>query len=323
MPDTDLSADLAGLPLEYFWMNGSGPLATPASMALVSGYKIGAVKAKDINWEGKAGYDTPVLTEEEAGMINAVGLSNPGIIEFCRYMREQGTEAFKRPVILGVFSEKSPEDAAATAGYMEDNIGGMFQGLKLNVSCRHTDVGLIGKDPQMTADYTGAVRKATEKPLMVKLTADCEDIGAIAGAAVDSGADIISLINTIPSYPIDARTGKKILTSGMGGLSGPPLKPIGFRKLREVYEAVGDKVKIVYGGGITTPRDAIEAVELGAHAVTITTELFKDRPRGEVSRGDGILTVPEWLSRFEDGVVSLLDGLGVKGIGQIRGIAYE
>ena len=117
--------------------------------------------------------------------------------------------------------------------------------------------------------------------------------------------------------------GKKVLTSGMGGLSGPSLKPIGFRKLREVHEAVDDKVKIVYGGGITNPRDATEAVELGAHAVTITTELFKDRPRGEVPRHDGILTVPEWLSQFEKGMVSFLDELGVESIGQLRGIGYE
>ena len=212
------------------------------------------------------GNPTPRIAETYGGMLNAVGLQNPGAKA---YIEEElpFLAKYDVPVIANLAGHSVEEYCAVTELLNETDVK-MFE---LNISCPNVKEGGIGfgTDPRMAAAVTEAVKKVAKKPLMVKLTPNVTDITAIARAVEDAGADAVSLINTLLGMRIDLRTKKPLLANGTGGFSGPAVKPVAIRMVYGVRRAV--KVPILGLGGIMTGEDAAEFLMAGADAVAVGT----------------------------------------------------
>ena len=227
---------------------------------------LGTFSFKGTTKEPRFGNPTPRIAECASGMINAVGLQNPGVEKVLSEELPKLKKCFRKPVMANV-SGCSVEDYAYTVEKLDaENQIGWFE---VNVSCPNVHGGgmSFGTSPDAAAEVTKACRKVTNKPLLIKLSPNVTDIVSIAKACEDAGADGISMINTLLGMRIDLKTKKPVIANKMGGFSGPAIKPVALRMVYQVFDAV--KIPIVGMGGIATVEDVIEMMLAGATAVQI------------------------------------------------------
>jgi len=244
--------------------------------------QLGAVIPKGISLDPMPGNPPPRIFETDGGMLNSIGLQNPGLRIFIKeklpYLRKLKTE-----LIINFFGNTQKE-YVRLAGAL-DGVAGI-SALEMNVSCPNVKCGgiVFGSDPKMTYRLVSAVRKATALPLIVKLSPNVTDITATARGAEEGGADAVSLVNTFKAMAINIYSRKPELGNVFGGLSGPAIKPIAVRMVWEVYRAV--KIPVIGIGGIVKAEDAIEFILAGASAVQIgTANLINPGAALEVAEG--------------------------------------
>ena len=232
--------------------------------------ELGAIVVKSISLLPRAGNQPPRIAETPAGMLNAIGLQNVGLERFAAdkmpFLRDLGI-----PIIVSIAGEDVSEYVKLAEKLT--NIEGVG-GLEVNISCPNVSKGgmSFGADPFMTSSLVGAIRAATGLPLIAKLTPNVTDIVEIASAAAESGADALSLINTLLGMAIDVHTRQPKLANVTGGLSGPAIRPVAVRMVWQVARAVD--LPIIGMGGITTAEDALEFLIAGARAVSVGTANF-------------------------------------------------
>jgi dihydroorotate dehydrogenase (NAD+) catalytic subunit len=246
--------------------------------------KIGAIVTKGITLHPKEGNPPPRIAETPAGMLNSVGLQNPGVDVFVReklpFFREN-----RIPCIVNV-AGSSVEENVEVAGILDAQED--VAGIELNVSCPNVKKGgmAFGKSVALLREVVSEVRKATRKTLITKLSPNVTDIVETAKVAVEAGSDAISLINTLVGMAIDIEQRKPILGGVTGGLSGPAIKPVALRMVWEVCRNV--EVPVIGMGGIATASDAVEFLIAGATAVAVGTATFY-HPDAAAAISDGIL----------------------------------
>ena len=227
---------------------------------------LGTFSFKGTTKDARFGNPTPRIAECSSGMINAVGLQNPGVEKVVTQELPKLKECFQKPVMANV-SGFSIEDYAYTCEKLdkEEQVGW----LEVNVSCPNVHGGgmSFGTDPKAAAEVTAAVKKVTTKPVIVKLSPNVTDIVSIAKACEEAGADGLSLINTLLGMRIDLNRRKPILANVMGGYSGPGIFPVAVRMVYQVANAV--KVPVVGMGGVSCAEDVIEMMLAGATAVEV------------------------------------------------------
>ena len=228
--------------------------------------ELGTFSFKGTTREPRFGNPTPRIAECTSGMINAVGLQNPGVEAVIARELPRLKECFHKPVMANV-SGFSVEDYAYTCRRLdaEDQVGW----LEVNVSCPNVHGGgmSFGTQPEAAAEVTRAVKAVTTKPVIIKLSPNVTDIVSIAKACEDAGADGISLINTMLGMRIDLRRKKPIIANTMGGFSGPAIFPVALRMVYQVSKAV--KVPVIGMGGVSSAEDVIEMMLAGATAVEV------------------------------------------------------
>lgn len=267
----DISVSFAGLRLQNPTMLASGILGvTKSSLKYVVEHGAGACVIKSISLEPRSGHAAPNMHPVEGGFLNAVGYSNPGLEEAKREfssLREVGA-----PVIASIVGKDADEFARNAEQFLSDE----FAAVEAVLSCPHTPGygTLAGQgSPESTEKITKTIRAKTKLPLFIKLSPQSEPISEVAKAAEAGGADGITAINTAgPGMYIDIKTRSPVLHFGMGGLSGPALRPIAVRSVHDIYKSV--KIPIIGVGGIQSGRDAIEMMMAGAQAVQIGTGIY-------------------------------------------------
>ncbi len=227
---------------------------------------LGTFSFKGTTRESRFGNPTPRIAECTAGMINAVGLQNPGVDAVINEELPKLKKVFHKPVMANV-SGFSVEDYAYTCALLdrEEQVGW----LEVNVSCPNVHGGgmSFGTEPDAAAEVTRAVKAVTTKPVIIKLSPNVKDIAAIAKACERAGADGISLINTLLGMRIDLKTGRPVIANTMGGFSGPAIFPVALRMVYQVSKAVG--IPVVGMGGVSCAEDVIEMMMAGASAVEV------------------------------------------------------
>ncbi len=262
-----LSTTLCGIELDNPVIPASGTFGYGREFA--AWYDInclGTFSFKGTTREPRFGNPTPRIAECPAGMINAVGLQNPGVDRVIAEELPELRKVFHKKVMANV-SGFSVEDYACTCEKLdkEDQVGW----LEVNISCPNVHGGgmSFGTDPKAAAEVTRAVKAVTKKPVIMKLSPNVTDISAIARACEDAGADGISLINTLLGMRISLKTRKPVLANVMGGVSGPAVFPVALRMVWQVSRAVS--IPVVGMGGVTTAEDVLEMLMAGASAVEV------------------------------------------------------
>lgn len=283
MKSNRLKTSIAGLTLCNPTMLASGILgySTDTLQSIVEA-GAGAVVTKSIGLKPRKGYPNPTVVQANCGLINAMGLPNPGIAEFCQEIRE-AKRVLNVPVIVSVYGYSEEEYAMVSQKAVEAGA----DAVEVNVSCPHVrETGSeIGQNSGILKQVVRSVKAAVKKPIIVKLSPNVTDIVEIAGVAEKAGADALTMINTIRAIAIDAETALPVLSNEVGGLSGPAIKPVALRCVYDVYDNVG--VPIIGVGGISSWRDAVEFLVAGASAVQIGTAVATKSSRvfREVARG--------------------------------------
>lgn len=265
--------------------------------------RLGGVSCKGTTLKERLGNHPPRIAETCAGILNSVGLQNPGLDSFIStylpWLKKQDTAVIAN--IAGSTVEEYCEIAERLSGTDVDII-------ELNISCPNVKQGGVsfGTSRESVAKVTSEVKKRSAKPVMVKLTPNVTDIGDIAKAAEDAGADALSLINTITGMRIDIKTRRPVLRNNTGGLSGPAVFPVAVRMVHEVYKRVN--IPVVGMGGITKWEDAAEMMIAGASAVQVGTANFRD---------------PFACIRIIEGLERFAASLGLKSIAELTGTVLE
>jgi dihydroorotate dehydrogenase (NAD+) catalytic subunit len=284
----DLSVKIGALRLRNPILAASGTFGYGLEFAhLVDLNRLGGFVTKGLSREPIEGAPAPRLCETPSGMLNAVGLQNVGVRAFVAE-KLPVLRKFDTAVIANVFGY-ALEDYVEVIRVLEDAEG--LAGYELNISCPNVKKGgmQFGSDPVLAAEVVAAARKAVSKrPLWVKLSPLVTDIGLIARAAEEAGADALTVANTYPAMAIDYRTGKSRLGNATGGLSGPAIKPITLRLVWETRKAV--KTPILGLGGIETVEDVLDYMAVGASAVQVGTASFAD-PRASQRLVEGLESV--------------------------------
>lgn len=270
----DLSVSLSGLRLDNPIIPASGTFGYGREFAELYDIRmLGSFSIKGTTREPRFGNPTPRIAEAPGGMLNAVGLQNPGIDAVIAEELPNIRKIFGKPVLanIGGFSVEEYVDNCRKIESC-DNVGI----LEVNISCPNLHCGgtNFGTSAQGAAEVTRAVRAATKKPVYMKLTPNVTDIAEIARACEAEGADGISLINTVLGMRIDLKTRKPLLANRTGGLSGPALLPLAVRMVWDVYEAV--KIPIIGMGGVSCAEDALELMLAGAAAVEVGAANLKN-----------------------------------------------
>jgi dihydroorotate dehydrogenase (NAD+) catalytic subunit len=270
MPERDLCIDLCGVRLPNPTVLASGVLGLSHDvLARVGRSGAGAVTTKSCSLKPRPGYHNPTVLDWGPGLINAVGLSNPGV----EVMVEEIQAAKKQlapldvPIIASIFAD-TMYDFGPTARFIADGEPDLIE---VNISCPNLDdqyLQMFAADPYVAAQVTRRVKRETDIPVLVKLSPNVTDIVKIAKAVVEAGADGITAINSLgPGLILDIETGRPVLAHGTGGVSGPAIRPIAVRCVRDICQAVD--VPVVATGGVTTGRDVVEMLMVGATAVSI------------------------------------------------------
>ena len=273
MPNVNMKVNLGGLVMANPVTTASGTFASGAEYSdFFDIARLGAVTTKGVSLNGWEGNDSPRIAETPSGMLNSIGLQNPGVAALCEHDLARLSE-LGVPVIVNVSGHSFDEYVEVIEALEAD---GRADAYEVNISCPNVDAGgmTIGTDPKSVSEVVSRCRKATIRPLIVKLSPNVTDIAQIACAAQDAGADAVSLINTLLGMAIDARTRKPHLARVVGGLSGPAIKPVALRMVWQVRNAV--EIPILGMGGICTGTDAIEFMLAGATAVAVGTASFMD-----------------------------------------------
>ncbi len=302
----NLSVDLCGLHLSNPVIPASGCFGYGKEFAEYYDINIlGSFSFKGTTLHPRFGNPTPRIAETPAGMLNAVGLQNPGVDHVISHELPEMKAYFHKPVIANV-SGFSLEEYVETCRRLdgEDQVGI----LEVNISCPNVHGGgmAFGTCPESAAAVTRAVRAATKKPVFIKLSPNVTDIVSIAKACQDAGADGLSLINTLLGMRVDLKTKKPVLANTMGGLSGPALLPIALRMVYQVYKAVN--IPLMGMGGVTTARDVIEMMLCGATAVQI---------------GAANLVNPFACKEIIDQLPAEMEKLGISSLSDIIGGAHQ
>ena len=269
---SDMRVNLCGITLKNPVITASGTFGY--GMEYQEFYpisRLGGSNCKGTTLKERPGNPAPRIAETPAGMLNSVGLQNPGVDTFLNtylpWLKQQDT------VVIANIAGNTLEDYAAMAERLS---GSAVDMVELNISCPNVKQGGVnfGTSCDSVAEVTRLVKRHCAKPLMVKLTPNVTSIGDIAASAEAAGADMLSLINTLTGMRIDIRTRRPILHNNTGGLSGPAVFPVAVRMVREVYKRVS--VPIIGMGGISTWEDAVEMMIAGAAAVQVGTASFHD-----------------------------------------------
>ncbi len=297
----DLSVDFAGIQLKNPVLTASGTFGYGEEFAeFVDLNKLGGVIVKGISLKPIKGNPPPRIWETPSGMLNAIGLENPGVDVFLNeklpYLRK-----FDTAVIVNVFGY-SLEEYVGVVERLSDVPG--IAGLEVNISCPNVKAGgiVFGTNVASAFELLSAVRKATRLPIIAKLSPNVTDITEFAKAARDAGCDGLSLINTLLGMAIDVHCGRPRLANCTGGLSGPAIRPVAVRMVWQVAKAV--PLPIIGMGGIVTGEDALEFILAGASAIAVGTANFVN-PRATLDVLDGI----ERLMR-EQGVADIKGLIG-------------
>ncbi|MBQ8757068.1 MAG: dihydroorotate dehydrogenase [Oscillospiraceae bacterium] len=263
----ELSVNLCGIQLDNPIIPASGTFGYGYEYAELFDINcLGTFSFKGTTKDPRFGNPTPRIAECTAGMINAVGLQNPGVEQVIQTELPKLKACFQKPVMANV-SGFSVEDYAYTCRMLDaqEQVGW----LEVNISCPNVHGGgmSFGTDPKAAAEVTKAVKSVTTKPVIMKLTPNVTDIVTIAKACADAGADGISLINTMLGMRIDLRTKKPVIANKMGGFSGPAIFPVALRMVYQVAQAVD--VPIIGMGGVSSAEDVLEMMLAGATAVEV------------------------------------------------------
>ena len=289
----DLSVNLCGIELDNPVIPASGTFGYGYEFAQLYDINcLGTFSFKGTTLEMRAGNPLPRIAETNAGMLNAVGLQNPGVDAVIRAELPKLAKVFHKPVIANVSGFSVAEyaevcrrlDTVPQVGWLE-----------VNISCPNVHGGgmSFGTDPKVAAEVTRAVKQVSAKPVIVKLSPNVTDIAEIAKACEDAGADALSLINTVMALRIDLKTKRALLANTTGGLSGPAVFPLALRMVWQVYEAVS--IPIIGLGGIQSAEDVIEMMLAGATAVQIGAANLVN----PFACRDIIEALPETMERFE------------------------
>jgi len=271
--DPRLEISVCGIILKNPVLAASGTFAYGVEFErLVDLNALGGLVVKGLSREPMDGNPPPRIWEAEAGMINSIGLQNIGVKAFVRD-KLPALAKVQTAVFANVFGSAT-EDYVEVVRALEGADG--LAGYELNVSCPNTRHGGIyfSSDPALLADVVAAVRAVARRPVIVKLSPNVARIEPLARAAVESGADAISLVNTFVALAVDARTRRPRIGAGFGGLSGPAIKPIALRLVYEAAQAV--RIPVIGLGGIASGEDAAEFLVAGATAVQVGTATFWD-----------------------------------------------
>ena len=297
-----LSVDLCGLPLDNPVIPASGTFGYGYEFAALYDINcLGTFSFKGTTLQPRFGNPTPRIAEAPAGMLNSVGLQNPGVEKVISEELPKLKKCFRKPVMANV-SGFSAEDYAKTCALLdkEEQVGW----LEVNISCPNVHGGgmSFGTDPEAAAEVVRAVKAVTKKPVILKLTPNVTDIVSVALACEAAGADGLSLINTLLGMRLDLRTRKPILANVMGGLSGPAVFPVALRMVYQVSKAVS--IPVVGMGGVSSAADVIEMMLAGATAVEV---------------GAANLTDPFACKRIIDALPEEMDKFGIDRLSDIIG----
>lgn len=300
-----LATDFAGIKLATPVMGASGTFGFGIEYSdFLDLNKVGAVISKGLTPLPRAGNDGIRIAETPSGMLNCIGLENPGIDVFLRDILPRVRQEAPNTAFIANFSGSTVEDYGLMAERLD--VDGV-DGVEVNISCPNVKEGgiVFGTDPRAAAAVTKEVKVHTKKPVIVKLSPNVTDITVMAKAVEAAGADAVALINTLTGMVIDIETWKPLLGNVTGGLSGPAVKPIAVRMVYQVAQAV--KIPVLGLGGIATADDAVEFLLAGASAVAIGAESFV-HPDAVVKVAQGL---DDYLERHGLSHVSEL-------VGQIR-----
>ena len=300
-----LSVSLCGIELDNPVIPASGTFGYGREFAELYDLNIlGAIAIKGTTLEPRFGNPAPRIAEAPGGMLNAVGLQNPGVDAVIREELPALARVYRKPVIANI-SGFAPEEYAEVARRLDPlpQVGW----LEVNISCPNVHGGgmSFGTDPAAAAAVTRAVKAVTKKPVILKLSPNVTDIVSIARACEEAGADALSLINTLLSMRIDLNTRRPVLSNVTGGLSGPAVFPLALRMVWQVSRAVS--IPVIGLGGVSRPEDAAEMMLAGATAVQVGAANLRD---------------PFACPKIIEGLPAVLDRMGVEHIRDIIGGAY-
>lgn len=312
--EVDLRVTLGPLELEHPLLDASGTfdaleLARRVHGDFFAAFPYAAYVPKTVTLEPRTGNPPPRVTETAAGMINAIGLENPGVEVWLERLGE--LERLRQPVVVSVGGNTGSEFAAvvrAVEAWAAGRAGARptVGGYELNVSCPNVSGGLqIGADAAATAEVVAAVRAETARPVFTKLTPNVTDVVTVAGAALEAGSTGLALVNTFRAMVLDPATLRPFLGNRTGGLCGPAIKPIALRMVAEVAAAFPG-VPLIGMGGVASGLDALEFIACGASAVAVGAANFK-----------GVETPPRILAELR----RELAARGFAGATQARGVA--
>jgi dihydroorotate dehydrogenase (NAD+) catalytic subunit len=264
---------LGTVELEHPVLNASGTLDALAALAagVAVHPDVAALVTKTITPLPREGNPPPRLAESPSGLLNSIGLANPGVDEFVQGL--PALVALGRPLVVSI-GGFAVDDYVRLARALDAAAG--VVALELNISCPNVETGCssIGSDPKETAAVVRACRAVTSAPLWVKLSPNVADVAAIGRAAELEGADALVCVNTLRGLAIDPWSGSPVLGAGTGGLSGPALKPVALAAVWTCASACG--LPIIGVGGVLSGRDALDLLDAGARAVQVGTALFRD-----------------------------------------------
>ena len=296
----DMKVNIAGVEFKNPVITASGTFGFGKEFSqYIDISKLGGITLKGLTLAPREGNKPPRIAETPAGILNSVGLQNPGIEDFLR----DELPAIKNldTVLIANISGNTIEDYCSIAEKLSDSDIDMIE---MNISCPNVKSGgiVFGTQPETVNKITCEVKKHCKKPLIVKLSPNVTDITEIARAAEAGGADALSLINTILGMKIDIHTKRPVLANNVGGLSGPAVKPVAVRMVWQVANAV--KVPLIGMGGIMTGEDAVEFMLAGATAVAVGTGMFKD---------------PEMSVKVVNGIEKYLKDKGINDVKELIG----
>ena len=267
-----LATDFAGIKMKTPVMGASGTFGFGIEYKdFLDLNQVGAIISKGLTPVPRAGNKGVRIAETPSGMLNCIGLENPGIDKFLTDILPQVRKEASETAFIANFSAGTVEDYGMMAAKLDVD---RVDGVEVNISCPNVKEGgiVFGTDPKAAAAVTEAVKKSTSKPVIVKLSPNVTDITVMAKAVEEAGADAIALINTLTGMVIDTRSWKPLLGNITGGMSGPALRPIAVRMVWQAAQAV--RIPILGLGGITCGQDAIEFLLAGASAVAVGAENF-------------------------------------------------
>ena len=304
----NLSVEIAGVKFANPVIAASGTFGYGHEYAdIIDVNRLGGICSKGLTLEPKAGNDGIRLYETPSGLINSIGLENPGIPHFIEHELQQMLAL--KPVVIANLSGSSIETYVEGAKLLDKTAVPMIE---LNISCPNVKAGGMGfgLEPQTAASVTDAVRLVTTKPLIVKLTPNAPDVVKVAFAVKEAGADAISLVNTFKAMAVDIEKGKPVFDNVTAGFSGPAVKPLALRIVHDVTAAMRSlpaekRIPVIGLGGISCWQDAVEFIMVGASAIQVGTATFAN---------------PHCMLQIIDGLEKFMQRKGYNSISDFCGI---